>query len=123
MLEGTGTIGLGPTGVFESMIHASSSGILLKSGGKVARCGRISSGCHVCTAITMRPRVQMRATAADITANTWHTPRRYDVWGGALRIPKHPKMLVWGICRHAQCSDTDFWHALGSHMMVSKSAA
>jgi hypothetical protein len=44
MLEGTGSIGLGPTGMFESMIHASSSGILLKSGGKVARCGRISSG-------------------------------------------------------------------------------
>jgi hypothetical protein len=43
----------------------------------------------------------MRATAADITASTWYAPRRrrYDVWGGALRIPKHPKMLVWGICR------------------------
>ena len=48
MLEGTGSIGLGPTGAFESMIHASSSGILLKSGGKVgtseSSCGRINSG-------------------------------------------------------------------------------
>jgi hypothetical protein len=50
MLEGTaiGSIGfkLGPSGMFESMIHASSlaSGILLESGGRVARCGRISSG-------------------------------------------------------------------------------
>ena len=119
MLEGTGSIGLGPTGMFESMIHASSSGILLESGEKS----------HVVVAyapaITMRPRVQMRATAADITANTWCTPRRHrhDVWGGALRIPKHPKMLVRGICRHAQCCDNDFWHALGSHMVGSMSAA
>ena len=119
MLEGTGSIGLGPTGMFESMIHASSSGILLESGGKVTRCGRIAP------AITMRPRVHMRATAADITANTWYTPRRhrYDVWGGALRIPKHPKMLVWGICRHSQCCDNDFWHALGSHMVGMMSVA
>ncbi len=53
----------------------------------------------------------------------WPMPVRYDVWGGALRIPKHPKMLVWGICRHAQCCDTDCWHALGSHMVGLMSAA
>ena len=48
---------------------------------------------------------------------------RSPQWGGALRIPKHPKMLVWGICRHAKCCDNDFWHALGSHMVGLMSAA
>ncbi len=110
MLEGTaslsGSIGLGPSGMFESMIHATrsslASGILLESGKRVTRCGRISSG----NTDETRPRVhwQMRATAADITADTHvvHrvTPRRQrcDLWGGALRIqvPKHPKMLNVG---------------------------
>jgi hypothetical protein len=41
---GTGSIGLGPTGVFESMIYASSSAPSSKSQQKVTRCGRISSG-------------------------------------------------------------------------------
>jgi hypothetical protein len=35
---------LGPTGVFESMIHASSSAPSSKSQQKVTRCGRISYG-------------------------------------------------------------------------------
>ena len=119
MLEGTGSIGFGPTGAFEPMILASSSARssnLAKK--KDAHYGRTSSG------KSMKPRVQMRATAVDITANTWYPPRRrrYNVWGGALRIPKHPEMPMWGICRHAQCRDTDFWNALGLHMVVSMSA-
>jgi hypothetical protein len=70
MLEGTGSIDFGPTGGFESMILATSSGILRILGKKL----------HVVAqtpAITMRPRVQMRAAAAqaDITFSMWYAPR------------------------------------------------
>jgi hypothetical protein len=102
----------------ESMILASSSAPSSNLAKRVARCGRISSGGG---AKTMRPREQMRASAlaADITGYTWYTPRRrrYNVCGGALRIPKHSKMLLWAICRHAQCCGTDVWHALGSQIV------
>ena len=96
MLEETGSIGLGPTGVFRIDDSRKFIGALLKFGQK---------GCTLWShklwgAITMRPREQMRASAlaADITGYTWYTPRRrrYNVCGGALRIPKHSKMLLCG---------------------------
>ena len=33
------------------------------------------------------------------------------MWGGALRIPKQPRMLVRIICRRTQCCGADLWHA------------
>jgi hypothetical protein len=71
MLAGTGSIGLGPTGMFESIFHASSSGALLKFGPKkVARCGRVSSGNNDETTSANA------CHGSDVTANTWYTPRR-----------------------------------------------
>ncbi len=43
-LEGTGFIDFGPTRVFESMILATSSDILLESGGGGVARGRVNSG-------------------------------------------------------------------------------